>query len=182
MIAGGARWIWFRDRDLEPGARQALATSLLAIARETGARLTVGADARLAAAIGADGLHLPGSATARDVEAARRVLPAGAHVGISAHGPAEVAAAAETGADYATLSPIHATPSKPGYGPALGPEAIRAAAAHGIPVVALGGIGVGEARPCIAAGADGIAVMGALMRAADPAGEARRLLDALGAI
>ena len=86
--------------------------------------------------------------------------------------------AARYGADYATLSPIFATPSKPGYGPALGPAALRAARACGLPVIALGGVTAETARPCHEAGAAGIAVMGGLMRSRDPAGDVGTLLDA----
>ena len=90
-----------------------------------------------------------------------------------------IAAAAAAGADYVTLSPIYLTDSKPGYGPALGIEALRAAAGHGIPVLALGGITVATAAACVAAGADGVAVMGEVMRADDPARIVRDLVEAL---
>jgi thiamine-phosphate pyrophosphorylase len=80
-----------------------------------------------------------------------------------------------------TLSPIYATASKPGYGPALGPAAIAASRSAGLPVVALGGIGSGAVAACREAGAAGIAIMGGLMRAGDPAGAARAHLTAWSA-
>lgn len=76
-------------------------------------------------------------------------------VGLSAHSVRDVAAAAEAGADYVTLSPIFPTASKPGYGPALGPEAITAARRIGLPVVALGGLAEDTLVPCRAAGRRG---------------------------
>jgi thiamine-phosphate pyrophosphorylase len=79
-----------------------------------------------------------------------------------------VAAARDADADYATLSPIFPTASKPGYGPPLGVEALRAAAESGLPVFALGGVLPENARSCREAGAHGVAVMGPVMRAQDP--------------
>ena len=245
VCAGGARWVWFRDRDLEPAARHDLAAALVSVMREAGGRLTIGGDAALAAAIGADGVHLGGSVeggrppsnsnphpeapasaglegglqgSPRNLEgsfeddvarrlrmkgrggealqqpapasaalsilervaAARRLLGPNGLVGLSAHSLADLRAAARAGADYATLSPIFASASKPGYGPALGLGVLREAAILGIQIVALGGIGPDEARACRAAGAAGVAVMGGLMRASDPAGRTRAFLDALG--
>ena len=161
-IAAGARWIWLRDRDLPAGERRALAERLSALARAGGARLTVGGDVELAAEIGADGVHLAAGAP---VAAARARLGRGALIGVSAHTAAEVAAAAAAGADYATLSPIFASASKPGYGPALGAAAIAHAAPHGLPILALGGVTPERADECLRAGAAGIAVMGEVMRA-----------------
>ena len=79
-----------------------------------------------------------------------------------------------------TLSPIFLTGSKPGYGPALGLDALAAAActAPG-PIIALAGIGPDNAAQCLAAGARGIAVMGEIMRATDPERTVRRLLAAM---
>ncbi len=76
-----------------------------------------------------------------------------------------------------TLSPIFLTISKPGYGPAVGLDALAEAARRSQgPVVALGGIDESNIAACLAAGARGIAVMGDVMRAADPEATVRRLL------
>lgn len=213
VLEGGARWIWFRDRDMEPETRRRLAIALLALTRAHGARLSIGGDPALAAAIGADGVQLGGLAggdptlhphretqagggslgkgegsgasagedLGHQIIAARAGLGTQALVGVSAHTPRDIRAAAASGADYATLSPLFASVSKPGYGPALGLGALREAAGLGLPVIALGGIDAGNAPLCLEAGAAGIAVMGALMRADDPEAETRRLLDALRA-
>jgi thiamine-phosphate pyrophosphorylase len=133
-------------------------------------------DIEAAVAAGADGVHLPGGG---DPAAARRLLPRGL-IGVSAHSPEEVAAQLKAGADYATLSPIFLTESKPGYGPALGLDALAAAARLSPgPVVALAGIDEHNAAACLAAGARGIAVMGEIMRAPDPEAATRRLLAAI---
>ncbi len=162
-LRAGVRWVWLRDRDLGPAERRDLAARLLALVRRVDARLSIGGDLELAVAIGADGLQV--SAGASIAEARRRLGPH-ALIGVSAHGEAEIAAARLAGADYVTLSPIYATSSKPGYGPALGPDAIARATRHGLPVMALGGITAERAAECRRAGAAGAAVMGELMRAA----------------
>ncbi len=76
-----------------------------------------------------------------------------------------------------TLSPFAASLSKPGYGPPVDRDAY---AGHAIPVLALGGVAPGNAAQARAAGAHGVAVMGAVMRAASPAAVVRRLLEEVG--
>ena len=164
----------FRDKDLAAPARRDLAHRLVEIGAEAGFAVSVSADAALAAAIGAAGVHLQGAA---EVAPARQRL-AEAIIGVSAHSLADVAAAATAGADYVTLSPIFLTESKPGYGPALGIDTLRAAAALGIPVLALAGVTAARASACLAAGASGIAVMGEVMRALDPACAVSALMEA----
>src|SRR5207253_4071572 len=111
--------------------------------------------------------------------AARARLP-GALIGASAHSAEEAAALLRAGADYITASPIFITASKPGYGPALGLDGFAriVAQARG-PVVALGGITPENAATCFTAGARGIAVMGEVMRAADPQATVEHLLRAM---
>jgi thiamine-phosphate pyrophosphorylase len=173
-LAAGAGWVSLRDRDLPPAERRALAQRLLAIVRARGAHLSIGGDVDLAAEIAADGVHLAANAS---VAAARARLGPHALIGVSAHGDADIAAAAAAGADYATLSPIFATASKPGYGPALGVAALAHAARRALPVFALGGITAVRADECLRAGAAGIAVMGEVMRAAARPGGVREVVQ-----
>lgn len=173
VLAAGVRWIWLRDRDLERAARQDLVYSLRAETRACRAHLTVGGDVALAMQAGADGVQLAADA---DVAAVRQQLGAHAVIGVSAHRLAEVERAARGGADYVTLSPIFASASKPGYGPELGAQAIAEATGVGIPIVALGGVTATTAAECLEAGAAAVAVMGEVMRAADPAAVVRDIL------
>jgi thiamine-phosphate pyrophosphorylase len=172
----GCRWFSLREKDLPAGERRALLRALVALGHVYGATVTVHEDVEAAVAAGADGVHLPGGG---DPARARMLLPSGL-IGVSAHSPQEAAAQLAAGADYATLSPIFLTQSKPGYGPAVGLDALEEAArlAPG-PIVALGGIDGEKIALCRAAGARGMAVMGEIMRAADPEEATRRLLDAL---
>jgi thiamine-phosphate pyrophosphorylase len=164
VAQAGGRWLLLRDKGLEPAERHALAGRLSNIARRHGMHLSVSRDVDLAAECSAS-VHLQSAAA---VGAARRRLGPAPLIGVSAHGIGDVEAAAESGADYVTLSPIFLTSSKPGYGPALGVEAIGEAAKAGIAIVALGGVTADVARPCLDAGAAGIAVMGEIMRSCDP--------------
>src|SRR6478752_4123419 len=130
----GCRWFSLREKDLPADERRELLRRLVALGRDYGATVMVHDDIAAAVATGAGGVHLPGGG---DPKAARLALPSGL-IGVSAHSPQEAAAQLAAGADYATLSPIFLTRSKPGYGPAVGLDVLEEAArlAPG-PVVAL---------------------------------------------
>jgi thiamine-phosphate pyrophosphorylase len=170
----GGRWLMLRDKDLGPEQRRAFAARLTEIARRHGMHLSVSRDVALAAEYRAS-VHLQSAAA---VGAARQRLGPSALIGVSAHGFDDVAAAAAAGADYVTLSPIFLTPSKPGYGPALNVAAIGPAAGVGISVIALGGVTADLVRPCLDAGAAGVAVMGEIMRSDNPGRSVHGLLNA----
>lgn len=165
-IDGGARAVVVREKDLPRPERARLADQLRPILADAGAILLVASDAT----IPADGIHL---AAQDHLPTARPAL-----VGRSCHSPDALQAAADEGCDWATLSPIFPSPSKPGYGPALDTAALAGAP---LPVYALGGVDAGRVAACVAAGATGVAVMGAVMRAADPAAVVATLLAALDA-
>jgi thiamine-phosphate pyrophosphorylase len=173
LFAGGCRWLSLREKDMPSVERRALLQRLVALGKESGATIAVHDDLDAAAALGI-GVHLPAQGS---VAEARRVLGATALIGISAHSIEDVAEAAGAGADYATLSPIFLTQSKPGYGPALGLHILGCAPTP--PLLALGGVDAGNAASCLAAGAAGVAVMGEAMRAADPRGFMADLLARL---
>lgn len=163
-VRGGARSVVLREKHLPAQARAALGVRLADAVHEAGGTFLVAGeldDPRVAV----DGVHL----------AAGDRFPASppAIVGRSCHDTGSLAVAAAEGCTYATLSPIFPSRSKPGYGPPLGPDALRDAP---LPVFALGGVDATSASTCLDAGACGIAVMGAVMRADDPASVVRDLL------
>ncbi len=176
VFRGGCRWFSLREKDLPAAERRALLADLVELGRPFGALVMAHEDIGAVEAVSAAGVHLPAGS---DPAAARRRLPRGL-IGVSAHSALEAAAQLRAGADYVTLSPIFLTDSKPGYGPALGLDALAAAAAKAPgPIVALGGVTPDNAAACLAAGARGVAVMGEIMRAADPEATIRQLLAAL---
>jgi thiamine-phosphate pyrophosphorylase len=175
-LAGGCRWFSLREKDLPAAERRAMLAALVALARRYGAAIGIHEDIEAAITAGAGALHLP---TGASPEAARDRLP-GALIGASAHSAEEAAALLEAGADYVTVSPVFVSASKPGYGPALGLDGLANIVAHAPgPVVALGGITAENAELCLSAGARGVAVMGGVMRAADPQAAVAAILAAI---
>jgi thiamine-phosphate pyrophosphorylase len=176
-FAAGCRWASLREKDLPPDAQIALARELSPVARRWGARLTLHGDPASAMAAGVDGLHLPGGA---DAAAARAMIGPHARLGISIHSIAEARLLDRAVVDYAVLGPLFETQSKPGYGPALGIEGIRAiAGAAPVPVIAIGGITPQRVAEIMAAGAAGIAVMGGVMKSQNAGEDISALLAAL---
>jgi thiamine-phosphate pyrophosphorylase len=176
-FAGGCRWVMVREKDLDTMALIPLAARIVLAAQRAGARVLVNGDVDAALAVDASGVHLPqGSSVAE----ARQKLTGLRIIGVSAHSLAEAREAEDAGADYVTLSPIFETASKPGYGPALGTDALAQVTAEvSIPVLALGGISASNAASCLKAGASGVAVMGAVMGAPAPDDAVREILAAL---
>ncbi len=165
VFAGGCRWFSLREKDLPTEERRALLAAVVAAGRRYGAVVTAHADIEAVAAMGADGVHLPSGGSP---EAARARLPGGL-IGASAHSAEEAAALLRAGADYVTASPVFLTASKPGYGPALGLDGLaRIVAQAPGPVIALGGITPENVALCLSTGVQGVAVMGEVMRSADP--------------
>ena len=167
LFRGGCRWLSLRETDLDAGARLSLLERLVAIGRDFGVTVAVHGDLDAARACGA-AVHLPAAA---DAAAARCARGWSVLIGQSCHDASDLAAAARAGADYATLGPIAASASKPGYRAALPPEALGALARRaGLPVLALGGVTRDNAATLPTLGFTGVAVMGEAMRAADPEG------------
>jgi thiamine-phosphate pyrophosphorylase len=174
--AAGLEAVVVREHDLAPDARHALVAELAAVDGLTVISSRIPDPA-------ADGLHLaaeqprPGRTGNPGWMLARRHADARAAIwpleSRSCHSAAEVEAAAAEGMAWVTLSPYAASASKPGYGPAVPSDAF---AGHPIPVLALGGVTAANAGSARAAGAHGVAVMGAVMRADDPAALVARLL------
>ena len=173
----GTCWISVREKDL-PLAEQIDLVRQLARIAPAGARIGLHG-IPMPDVDGVAAWHLPRDG---DLDAARRLVPGAGLFGRSCHGLAAVEAAQAAGADYVTLSPIFATRSKPGYGPALGVDALIAAAAQlrptGCRLLALGGVTAGTIGLCRTAGADGAAVMGAVMGAGDPGAAVAALIAA----
>jgi thiamine-phosphate pyrophosphorylase len=161
------------------GAVLALAREAVAAARATGALLLVNDRADIALLAGAGGAHLgQEDLPPRD---ARRALPAGAVLGLSTHGDRQVEAAAGEPLDYVAIGPVFATRTKPDAHAVVGLEGVRSARARTRrPLVAIGGITAENASAVIEAGADGVAVLSAVLAGADVETAVRRLRAAIG--
>jgi len=168
-LASGDVAVQLREKDLEGGALAAMARALRSVTADAGAALYINDRIDVALAVGADGVHLGGGS----LDAVTAAGIAGdLAIGVSVHGPAEVAALRAAAGDrvaFAQLGPIHDTPSKRRYGAPLRIAAITEASRAGIPIVAVGGINPGNVRALRAAGAHGVACIRAAMTASDPA-------------
>jgi thiamine-phosphate pyrophosphorylase len=179
-LAAGVPVVQVRVED-DATDRQAyeLASRLVALCDRYGATCLVNDRLHVALAVGAAGGHV--GADDLPVAAARRVLGAAAVLGGTCRDPATARAAVADGASYLGVGPAYETSTKNGLPAAIGPVGVAAVAGAvpGTPVIAIGGITAARVGPLRAAGAYGVAVVGAVSNAADPARATRELLAAL---
>lgn len=176
--AAGARLFQYRDKaaSMRDAYRQAL--RLREASADVGARLIINDRCDLALAVEADGVHVG----QEDLPCghARRLMGAGKIVGVSTHQAAQVEEATRAGADYVGFGPIFQTGSKPDRAPLVGLDGLRDARTRTpLPIFAIGGIRAETVQAVRQAGADGIAVIGALAKADDVGASVRAFLASL---
>jgi thiamine-phosphate pyrophosphorylase len=165
-VLGGADAIQLRDKSLSPLGLVRAGSEILKITRQSGSLLIINDRLDVAIACGADGVHL-GQGDIRP-GVARQIAPPGFIIGISVGDVEEALLAESEGADYIALSPTFDTNSKSDAGHGHGLSLLRKIRnAVKIPVIAIGGIGPGNVRDVIHAGADGVAVISAVVAAPD---------------
>jgi thiamine-phosphate pyrophosphorylase len=177
-LAGGARLIQLREKNLDGGDLLALAEALVADCHDAGAQLLVNDRIDVALAAAAHGVVLPSDSFPTEV--ARRLLGPAASIARSTHAAAEVERAVREGCDFVLFGPVHATPAKAAFGAPQGIERLREVSARGIATFAVGGLTAANAPAAISAGAYGVAVIREVMSAADPQAAVETLLAALG--
>jgi thiamine-phosphate pyrophosphorylase len=173
-IAGGADVIQLRDKVC--GCRELcrIGRALRTITMKTGTLFIVNDRLDVALACGADGVHL-GQNDIR-VGVARQIAPSGFIIGISVGTVDEAVQAEDEGADYLAISPVFSTASKNDAGPGRGLDVVREIRRSvSVPVIAIGGINLDNVREVIAAGADGVAVISAVVGSRDIIATAREL-------
>ncbi len=173
-LQAGIRLFQYRDKR---GSRRVIcetAQRLAAIARRAGAVFIVNDHADIARAADANGVHL--GQDDLPVEIARKVIGPEGIIGISTHGLGQARAAAAAGSDYIGFGPVFRTTTKDA-GPVQGLEMLRAVRGEvAVPIIAIGGIGTQNAAEVISAGADGIAVISAVLDAPDIEAAAKELV------
>lgn len=156
-VAAGLDLIQLREKRLTARVLFELSEQSAALTRGSATRLLVNDRADVAAAAGADGVHLP----TQSINAAtiRRTFGKDFLIGVSTHSLAEAQVAKEDGADFVVFGPVFATPSKENYAPPTGLRNVESVAKQltPLPVLALGGVDVTNARECLRAGASGVA-------------------------
>ncbi len=177
-LEGGADTIQLRDKGMSGRELYSLALEMGTLVRSCGATFIVNDRLDIALAAGADGAHLGQDDI--PVSAARAISPARFIIGASVGSVAEALEAERDGADYLALSPVFSTPTKGDAGPGHGLDVLRQIrSAVSVPVIAIGGINHGNARDVILAGAEGVAVISAVLGAEDVRSAARSLKGAV---
>jgi len=165
-LKGGVRAIQVREKDLPVRELIAIAQELRRMTRESSAKLFINDRVDVAVAVEADGVHL--GHQSMPSEAVRKIVGKKMLIGVSTHSLAEAVNAEEAGADFITLGPIFVTPSKMQYGEPLGVEAIGIVKKNiRIPVFGIGGIREPNIAQVMQAEADGVAMISAILAAAD---------------
>ena len=179
-LRGGATMVQLRDKDLPARDQYALGQRLRELTRQRGVALIVNDRVDLALALDADGVHLGQDDLPPSV--ARRLLGPDRIVGVSAGSPAELELVDREGADYLGTGPFSLSGSKVDAGAAIGAAGLaRVRALTELPIVAIGGLTAATAGEAVRAGASGVAVISAVVSAADPELAARELRQAVDA-
>ncbi len=164
-LKAGVKAIQLREKDLLTRPLLELACELRKLTSAYGARLLINDRVDLCLAVEADGVHL--RADGLPVERVRSLLGSEKLIGVSAHSVQEAQKAQREGADFIVLGPIYFTPSKASYGSPLGPVILQAARRAGVtlPIFAIGGVTPRRIHEIRSAGADGAAVISAILTA-----------------
>jgi thiamine-phosphate pyrophosphorylase len=166
-VKGGVTCVQLREKQLNSRDFLAQAMALKALLSPLDIALVINDRIDIALACGAQGVHLGQSDL--PVEVARRLLPPEVFIGWSVETMDDVAHAADLPVDYIGVSPIFATPTKTDTAAPWGLTGLHQVRAKSdLPLVAIGGINLSNARDVLDAGADGLAVVSALCGAASP--------------
>ncbi|HUU01748.1 MAG TPA: thiamine phosphate synthase [Myxococcota bacterium] len=177
-LDAGATVVQLRDKDASFSSLVEQGRTLRALADRYRAVFIVNDRPHVAAACGAHGVHL--GLDDAPLAAARAVMGPEAIIGISVQTPDQARSAERAGADYLAANLVFATTTKTDLDKPIGLEGIKdLRAASELPLVAIGGINAGNTAEVIAAGADGVAVVSAVMAAVDVPAACRELLDAV---
>jgi thiamine-phosphate pyrophosphorylase len=174
---GGVRWVQLRVKNLPAAEWQQRALAVQAVCRHHGATLIINDNPALALAIGADGVHL-GQQDMPPAEA-RALLGPGFLIGGTANTLADIAKLVAAGVDYIGLGPFRFTTTKEKLSPILGlagyAELLAQCRAAGFDtlIVGIGGVELADVAALRATGLHGVAISGAIGRAADPEEAAR---------
>ncbi len=174
-LAAGARLLQYRDKSMDAVRRLAQARALRALCNTYGAMLIVNDDVDLVLAVAADGVHL-GEDDAPLAEARGR-LGTDRIIGVSCYNElARAERAVDQGADYIAFGAFFSSGTKPQARVAT-PQLLRDARKFSVPIVAIGGIDASNGHQLVEAGANALAVLGAVWDAPDPGSAAQAIVS-----
>jgi thiamine-phosphate pyrophosphorylase len=165
-LQGGARILQYRNKLADAALRLTQAAELRGLTREFAATFIVNDDAKLAALVDADGVHLGGEDGS--IDTARALLGEAKLIGVSCYNRFELAEqAARDGADYVAFGAFFSSTVKPDA-PVASLELLRQARSNlTLPIVAIGGITLQNGSQLFAAGANALAAISAIFYAPD---------------
>lgn len=173
-VIGGATVVQLREKECSTLEFIEQALSIKAFLKTRHIPLIINDRVDVAQAVEADGVHL--GQTDMPLDTAKDILGDTMIIGISAECLEDAITAEKGGADYLGISPIYATPTKNDTAPALGLEGLRKIRkAVRLPLVGIGGLNRNNADEVIRNGADGVAVVSAIVAADNPEVAAREL-------
>lgn len=184
-LRGGAGSVQLRDKGsrLSDEERYELARALQRLCKKYDALFFVNDDVDLAIRLKADGIHVGQDDMA--LSEVRAAVGEKMYIGISAGNVEEALAAKAGGADCLGVGAMFATTSKADAGEPIGPAGlreIREAVGKDLPIVGIGGITLANAPEIMSAGADGVAIISAISRAASPREAAASLVRIVTAV
>ena len=177
-VHGGATVVQLREKDCSPREFIEQAFSIKEFLKDHGVPLIINDRLDVAQAVKADGVHL--GQGDMPLGLAKQILGNSMIIGISAESLQDAIEAEKGGADYLGVSPIYATPTKTDTAPPLGLAGLKKIRkAVQLPLVGIGGLSKENAADVIRSGADGVAVVSAIVAADDPETAARELRQAI---
>ncbi|MCK4911670.1 MAG: thiamine phosphate synthase [Thermodesulfovibrionales bacterium] len=162
VLSAGVKWVQYRDKESDRYGLFETATKLRELTREAGAFFIMNDHPDIAAAVGADGVHL--GQDDMPMQEARKVIGSGKVIGISTHTIDQAVAAERAGADYIGFGPVFITSTKDAGEPTGTDMLKRVRSSVSIPVVAIGGITAGELPDVVSAGAQAVAVASGILK------------------
>ena len=176
VLAGGATIIQFRDKEVKDSEAEAICSKIYKLTKGKDIAFIVNDRVEVAKKVHADGVHL--GQEDMSIKLARKIMNKKQIIGVSVETVDQAIKAVEEGADYLGVGPIYPTTTKSDAGKALGVERLKGIkAVVNIPVVAIGGINEDNLEEVLRAGADGVAVISAVVSAPDITQACRELKD-----
>jgi thiamine-phosphate pyrophosphorylase len=165
-LKGGVKAVQLREKDLNTRELLELAYKMRELTKKYHAKLFINDRVDIALAVDADGVHIGQKSI--PAHAVKKIVQDKLIIGVSTHSLDEALEAERSGADFITLGPIYETPSKLKYGKPIGVDTLkRVKSKLSLPVFGIGGIKLDKVQEVMEAGADGVALISAILASKD---------------